>query len=396
MEEHPAGRLFMPSTKIKNIAYRVLLPLRAPKADHNPISVVNGHPLCSEKELASILRKHHVLGGAVLVSSRNDEAMILSRCTETSQAADPDSMFRVASITKTATAMVVLRLRDEGLLDLNEPVTQILPDSGNLAELQGVTLFHLLSHTSGLADPAGFESLLENGCLYHDAVRGARFSEPGTVFRYSNLGFGLIGCILEAVSGLPLGALFREKLFEPLKMNATLEGCLLPPEKIMPVIRVLPYHPGNGLTLTSLGKVPLSHPDPLRHYGHTAGSMYTDIASLHKMICCIRDGGAPLLSADSVSLMTQQHAAYGAVSPSLAYGFGLLIIQDPALSGGRILGHQGFAYGCSDGAFWDEETGNVIISLNGGCSEARTGRLGLCNRDMLRWAFRKELPQWNG
>ncbi len=386
----------MPSTKIKNIAYRILLPLRAPKADHDPISGIKGHPLCSGKELARILRKHHVLGGAVLVTSHNDQSLILSRCTETSQAAEPDSMFRVASITKTATAMVVLRLRDEGLLDLDAPVTNMLPDSGNLAELQGVTLLHLLSHTSGLSDPAGFESLLENGRPYHDAVRGARISAPGSVFRYSNLGFGLIGCILEAVSGLPLGALFREKLFDPLKMNATLEGCLLPPGKIMPVVRVLPYHPGNSVTLTALGKIPLGHPDPLRHYGHTAGSMYTDIASLHKMICCIRDGGASLLSADSVSLMTQQHAAYGAVSPSLTYGLGLLIIRDPTLSGGHILGHQGFAYGCSDGAFWDEGTGNVMISLNGGCSEARTGRLGLCNRDMLRWAFRKELPQWNG
>ena len=163
----------------------------------------------------------------------------------------------------------------------------------------------------------------------------------------------------------------------------------------MPVIRVLPYRPGSGLTLTELGKKPLDHPDPLRHYGHTAGSMYTDIISLHRMLRCIRDGGSPVLSADSVSLMEQQHASYGTLSPSLSYGLGLLIIRDPALSSGRILGHQGFAYGCADGAFWEEETGWIMIMLNGGCSEARTGRLGLCNRDMLRWAFRKEIPLWN-
>ena len=243
-------------------------------------------------------------------------------------------------------------------------------------------------------DPPTLEKDLEAGKSISEVVRGMRVASPGKFFRYSNLGFGLIGCMLEAVSGRPLGKLFNEKLFEPLNMNATLEGCSLPPEKIMPVIRVLPYHPESGLTVTPLGKIPLDHPDPLRHYGHTAGSMYTDIDSLRKMLLCIRDGGAPLLSSESVSLMIQQHASYGTLSPGLAYGLGLLIIRDPALSSGRILGHQGFAYGCADGAFWEEDSGRVMIILNGGCSEARTGRLGLCNRDMLRWAFRKELPQW--
>lgn len=385
----------MPSTRIKNLAYRALLPLQAPVPDRNPISGISGHPLTARKELTRIIRRHHVLGGSLLVSSGNDHAAVLARCSKTGQAAASDSMFRVASITKTATAMLVLRLRDEGLVDLNAPVSGILPDSRNLPDLEDVTLMHLLSHTSGLSDPSGLEKMLESGLPFHDAVRNARFAKPGSSFRYSNLGFGLVGCVLEAVSGRPLGSLFKVKLFDPLGMNATMEGCQLKPETIMPVIRVLPYHPGSELTLTKLGKIPLDRPDPLRHYGHTAGSMYSDIASLHKMLCCIRDGGSPLISADSVSLMKQQHASYGALSPSLSYGLGLLMIRDPALSSGRILGHQGFAYGCADGAFWEEDTGRVMIILNGGCSEARDGRLGLCNRDMLRWAFRKELPQWN-
>lgn len=385
----------MPSTRIKNLAYRMLLPFRAPPADRMPIAEMSGHPLSASGELIRILRRHHVLGGSVLIASGNDQAAILAGCGGTGQVAAADSMFRVASITKTATAMLVLRFRDEGRLDLDMPVSELLPDCRNLPDLEGVTLLHLLSHSSGLSDPPGLENLLENGAPFHDAVRGARFAEPGAAFRYSNLGFGLIGCVLEAVSGRPLGALFRDKLFDPLGMNATLEGCRLPPEMIMPVVRVLPYHPGPGLKLTKLGGIPLESPDPLRHYGHTAGSMYTDTVSLLKMLQCIRDGGTPLLSADSVSLMCRRHASYGSLSPTLSYGLGLLIIRDPALSSGRILGHQGFAYGCADGAFWEEDTGRVMIFLNGGCSEARTGRLGLCNRDMLRWAFRKELPKWN-
>ena len=73
---------------------------------------------------------------------------------------------------------------------------------------------------------------------------------------------------------------------------------------------------------------------------------------------------------------------------------GVLRILDPAISGSLVYGHQGFAYGCADGAFWEADTGRIMITLNGGCSEARSGRLGLANRDFLRWAFRKELPSW--
>ena len=50
--------------------------------------------------------------------------------------------------------------------------------------------------------------------------------------------------------------------------------------------------------------------------------------------------------------------------------------------------------GCADGAFWEDSTGNMIISLNGGSSEARSGRLGITNLALCRWAFRKELPEW--
>ena len=174
----------------------------------------------------------------------------------------------------------------------------------------------------------------------------------------------------------------------------TLMDDLVRMEQIMPVVRVLPYRPGNMLRVTALGQKEIGSPDPLRHYGYTAGSMYTDIRSLKKMLLCVMNGGEHLLSKKWTDQMTTRHAEYGSLSPSLSYGLGTLIVQDKSISGGRVLGHQGFAYGCADGAFWDEESGWIMIILNGGCSEARTGRLGICNRDMLRYAFGKELPQW--
>ncbi len=162
----------------------------------------------------------------------------------------------------------------------------------------------------------------------------------------------------------------------------------------MPVTRVLPYAVGKDVVITKLGSRPLLSPDPLRHYGHTAGSMYTDILSLQKLLDTLVRDDADYLSAPMKAEIRRQHASYGSLSPTLSYGLGLLRIDDPSVSDSPVYGHQGFAYGCVDGAFWEENTGRSVIMLNGGAGEARTGRLGLLNRDILRWAFRKELPAW--
>ena len=107
-----------------------------------------------------------------------------------------------------------------------------------------------------------------------------------------------------------------------------------------------------------------------------------------------RIGGHFFLPEACVREMTACEADYGTLSPTLHYGLGLLIIQDSDLSERRIIGHQGYAYGCADGAFMEEGTGRQVVFLNGGCSEARAGRLGLCNRDILHWALKEEFPLW--
>ncbi len=384
----------MPTTWIKNAVYRCMLPFCAPSCGPHPVSSVAGRTLVYRKQFEHMLRKHHVLGSAVLLRSGGETSLICSSSASPEHIAAPDTYFRVASITKTATAMLASRLFDEQVLDPDRPVSAYFSSREAASSLEGITLRHLLSHTSGLIDPPGLESSLEKGVPFPGILPEARRYSPGESFHYSNLGFGLIGSVMEAVTGQPVGMVFRERLFRPLGMNATLEGCRLPPEKIMPVTRILPYRKGVGLVLTPLGSVTLDAADPLRHYGHTAGSMYTDIASLQVLLDVLIGKGSGFLSEGRVADMCAQHAAYGALSPTLSYGYGLLRISDPSVSDSLILGHQGFAYGCADGAFWEADTGRSVIMLNGGSSEARVGRLGLLNRDLLRWAFRKELQAW--
>ena len=384
----------MPTTRLKNMLYRAALPFCAPGCGPRPVSGVTGHPLSRPRQFERLVRRHHVLGSATLIVAGGQSALVCTSSRKPEHIAAPDTFFRVASITKTATAMLAMRMADEGLLDPDAPAGAYFRDASAASALEGITLRHLLSHTSGLLDPPDLETAMTAGKPFPDLVPSARRVAPGQAFHYSNLGFGLIGCIMEAVLDKPVGEVFRDRLFTPLGMESTLEGCLLPADRIMPVSRVLPYRGGSGLVLTSLGSVPLRSADPLSHYGHTAGSMYTDIASLRKMLDVLIGNGPAFLSESALKDMKAQHACYGSLSPTLSYGLGLLRIRDPSVSPGLVLGHQGFAYGCADGAFWEEATGRIMITLNGGCSEARNGRLGLANRDFLRWAFRKELPSW--
>ena len=381
----------MPTTTAKNILYRFLLPF-APHVCISPLIHWNSSPLNHVSAFSHVVRHHHISGGAFLFSTPEKNISAYTGAFHSDLFPSSDCFFRVASITKMATSLLAFRLQDLGLLDLSAPVTEVLFGSRNVPELQKVTILHLLSHTSGLSDPPELESFLTHGKPYSVAVSGMRTSEPGTSFHYSNLGFGLLGCIFESVLNLPLSRIYQDFLFAPLSMNASIDGSSLPESRIMPVVRILPYHPGQIMTITPLGRHPLTAPDPSLHYGHSAGSMYTDISSLYTLLCCIRDHGSPIFS--SAHTMKKQLASYGRLSPTLSYGAGLLIIRDARLSSSVIYGHQGFAYGCVDGAFWEESTGNMMISLNGGCSEARTGRLGLVNFDLCRFAFRKEFPSW--
>lgn len=384
----------MPTTPLKNTLYRAALPFCAPRCGINPVTETFGHSVRYIHSFAHNIRKHHVLGSATYLYSRSHNALIFTSSHKPAHTASPDTFFRVASITKSVTSVLTMKLSDLNILDLCRPVSEYFTSEPEQSSLKGITLKHLLSHTSGIIDPPNLENAVENRIPFTSVLLSSRRENPGVSFHYSNLGYGLIGSIMEQILGLSVSTVFDHYIFEPLKMKSTLEGCRIPPDKIMPVTRILPYHKNNEVILTKLGSVRLSEPDPLHHYGHTAGSMYTDIDSLSIFFHMLSSNDSRFISSVSLEDMKSEHASYGNLSPSLSYGLGLLRINDPYISDHTVFGHQGFAYGCVDGAFWDDTTGDMLITLNGGCSEARKGRLGYSNRDMLHWAFRKELPSW--
>ncbi len=383
----------MPTTPMKNLLYRAALPVLAPSPRGQMQHTQEGQRI-HIPSYEALLRRHHVLGASLLLKDGDTSAAVYTSTENPKHQSSKSTLFRVASITKMATALVTLILAEEGAFTLDDPVAPLLPDAEGLPALQGITIRQLLCHTSGLRDVPAYDSALRQGGTFHQVLQtpGVRGTQE---MAYCNFGFGLLGCVAEHVTGQSMEEVFQQRLFRPLGMRATLDASTLDEGSIMPISRVLPYRKRQDVTVTSLGRLSLSAPDPLRHFGHTAGAMYTDCASLSRLLAVIAQEGAPLLSAASIREMTTQHSYSGAADrPVRRYGLGLVIIDNPDISPRKLYGHQGFAYGCVDGAFFEEGTGRQVIFLNGGCSEARQGRLGLCNKALLQWALQKEMPSW--
>ena len=386
----------MPTTPAKNLLYRAALQMLAPRSRGQMTHRTSGYPLTSLPKYERILAKHHVFGASLLLQDGVNCAFCDTSTANPAHLAQGNTLYRVASITKMATALVTLRCIDNGLFALDSEAASLLPEGLESPALSGVTVRHLLCHTSGLRDLPMLDACLKAGKPYTELLHQPeiRACAPGQQLIYSNFGFGLLGCILEQQTGLCIEPLFQQMLFAPLHMRATLDASTLNEADIMPITRVLPYHAGHELRVTALGRHPLGNPNPLCHYGHTAGAMYTDGRSVLQLLTLIHQrgtmNGVRLISENLMQEMTRRQSA----TPTRTYGLGLVLLDRPEISPRRLLGHQGFAYGCVDGAFIEEETGRAVVFLNGGASEARTGRLGLVNRDVLQWALKEEMPSW--
>jgi CubicO group peptidase (beta-lactamase class C family) len=137
------------------------------------------------------------------------------------------SAFRIASMSKSFTAMAILKLRDAGKLQLDDPASKYIPEMKNLKyiakDAPPITIRHLLTHSAGFPEdnPWGDRQLDDTPAELVDLIKaGVSFSNvPGYEFEYSNLGFALLGAIVSKVSGKPYQQYIAENIFQPLGMK---------------------------------------------------------------------------------------------------------------------------------------------------------------------------------
>jgi CubicO group peptidase (beta-lactamase class C family) len=142
---------------------------------------------------------------------------------------DADTVFRIASMTKSFTALAILALRDEGKLSLDDPVTRHVPEFAGVrlptADSPAITIRHLLTHSEGFAEdnPWGDRQLAVSDDTLGSWLRqGLPFSTaPGTEYEYSNYGFAILGRIVANVSGMPYRDYVTRHILERLGMSST-------------------------------------------------------------------------------------------------------------------------------------------------------------------------------
>jgi CubicO group peptidase (beta-lactamase class C family) len=142
----------------------------------------------------------------------------------------PETVFQTGSVGKQFTAMAILMLVEEGKLALDDKIRKYLPNAP--PAWKAVTIRHLLTHTSGIADYGGEEDTMSKGVVnfrrdYTEDELVKAFSNmpmdfaPGDNWKYSNTGYVLLGIIIHRVAGEFYGDFLQQRIFQPLDMNAT-------------------------------------------------------------------------------------------------------------------------------------------------------------------------------
>ncbi|OEJ26053.1 serine hydrolase [Streptomyces agglomeratus] len=261
---------------------------------------------------------------------------------------DPGTQYRIGSITKTFTAVLVMRLRDEGLLDLGDPLDKHLPGTGVGSE---VTVAQLLAHTAGLAaeTPAPWWERTPGtsrpglGDVLGDQ---ARMHPAGRTHHYSNPGYTLLGRLVEAVRGEPWGEVLRREVLGPLDLGRTSEQPQAP-------------HAG-GWAVHPWADVMLPEPSVDLGLMAPAGQLWSTTADLCRFAAFLAEGHDKVLGAESVREMRTPAAPASPGDPFGAYGLGLQIVQ----SGGRTLvGHTGSLPGFVAGLWVSVEDGVAAVAL---------------------------------
>lgn len=297
----------------------------------------------------------NTLAGAVALVATKDEVLTV----ETAGFADiaarkpmkPDTLFWIASQSKSLTAAAVMMLVDEGKLSLDDPVEKHLPEfKGQMVAVERdadhvllrnpthpITVREILNHTSGLPFKSPMEEPTLDGLPLRDAVRsyamGPLQFQPGTKYQYSNAGINTAGRLIEVLTGMPYEKFMEKRLFQPLGMKDT---TFWPNERQVKRLAksYKPARDKSGLEETPIVQLRYPLSDPTRG-PMPAGGYFSAAGDTAKFCQMILNGGTfhgqRLLSEAAIQELTKRQTP-----PELkeSYGLGFTVGPDGCGHGG--------------------------------------------------------------
>ncbi|MCA9877866.1 MAG: beta-lactamase family protein [Thermomicrobiales bacterium] len=267
----------------------------------------------------------------------------------------PETWFQHGSIGKSFSAIVTLQLVAEGVLDLQAPVTRYLPWFAVGGGHEPITLHHLLTHTSGL--PAGTDFSPDQRYEIW-ALRDVPAAAPGSRTLYSNVGYRVLGLVLEAVTGQSYADMVTQRILRPLGMrdtSAVIDNAMRHRQAVAYIdyFNDRPWRPEHGFA-----------PAPWFETNSADGCLAGTAADLAAYLRMLLNGGVGpqgrLLSPEGFALLTAPHTAFDWGS----YGYGLIVGER---NGREFVGHEGGMVGFIAAMFGDVPSGlGVVMFTNSG------------------------------
>ena len=236
-----------------------------------------------------------------------------------------DHQFQIASVSKSFVAVIILQLVEAGKLTLDQTIDKYFPDMPN-AEL--ITIHQLLTHTSGLYsgdDLTNYSQVTTVDEIIAPAFKSSNlyYEEPGTYSIYSNLGYDVLGAIIEQVSGQTYADYIEEHVLIPAGMTQSglnMEGLVLE--------NMATAYNGN---ISEGDEAKVLHPS----FGYSSGGLHSTAMALYKYDRALHSN--LLISQESYDLMTQESSKVGTKS----YGYGWYVntgVEDTVSHPGNLIG----------------------------------------------------------
>ncbi len=272
----------------------------------------------------------------------------------------PDTRFEVGSIGKSFVALALLQQHEAGRLDLHAPITDYLPWFSIQSEFAPITVHDVLSHSAGL--PMGMNFTPSSPAYEVAALREQHTGfAPGTHFWYSNVGYMLLGLLLEQISGMLYAEALQRGILDPLGMSAS-EPIITHDTRTRLAVPYLPLYDDRPWHRSQ----PLL---PTHCIEYTAGDSsiactVADLATYLRMMLNRGQGDTQrVITEDSFALFIQRVVD---AEDGKFYGYGIFTSQDEALDGHTLVRHGGEMVGYHARIVGDLDDGiGVAIFVNG-------------------------------
>jgi CubicO group peptidase (beta-lactamase class C family) len=267
----------------------------------------------------------------------------------------PDHWFETGSIGKSFTAIALLQLQEEGKIDLDAPVNDYLPWFAVQTDFEPIRLRHLMSHTAGISSGIDFAP---DARIQVWAMRETwTTTPPGAHFHYSNVGYKVLGVVLERVAGAPYRETIQVRVLDRLGLKdsaPTITNTIRPKMAVAhtPAFDDRPWWPGQPLAPATWFETDTAD-----------GCLAMTAADLARYLAALLNLGEGLISSESFEQLIGKNFEFEPEPEPHWYGLG---IMGALVDGHRYIGHSGGMVGYSSRMIGDLETGLGVVALVNG------------------------------